>query len=321
MRAREPAIDRFRESERAAPGEPSLPVGAIGHTRAIASEPSHPSDREARAEGGDDEQVTGSLERVVGSATAPDPRLAEVRDVAFPIALRGYEREAVDAYVKRVNRLISDLGASRSPDAAVRRALEQVGEETSGILQRAQETASDITARSRASADDRIREAEREARALTADAEERVRELEADFGRIWSQRDRLLEEVRDLAERLLATADDATERFPTADEAEAIASTREDTASMPALEPGRPAEAELAFEAGVATAGGVHGEAPAVGEPSEPPEVEPPAVSRIGEPAPGASEVDFAAAPDDEANVDDPVVEQAPGREDGRPTP
>lgn len=289
------------------------------HTRSMATEPFHPSDREAR-EDSDEEQVTGSLERIVRPTTAHDPRLAEVRDVAFPIALRGYEREAVDAYVKRVNRLISDLEASRSPDAAVRRALEQVGEETSGILQRAQQTASDITARSRASADDRIRGAEREARALTADAEERVRELEADFGRIWSERDRLLEEVRDLAERLLASADDANDRFPTADEAEPIASTREDTASMPALAPGRPAEAELAFEAGVATAGDVHGAPAAASGPSEPPEPAPPAASGTGEPASGAGEVHFGAAAAHEADFDDAMVEEELELEDGSPS-
>ena len=300
----------------AAAGSRSAVKGMV-HTRAIATESFPPSDREAREERGDHEQVTGSLERVVGSATVGDSRLAEVRDVAFPIALRGYEREAVDAYVKRVNRLISDLEASRSPDAAVRRALEQVGEETSGILQRAQETASDITARSRASADDRIREAERQARALTADAEERVRELEADFGQIWAERDRLVEEVRDLAERLLATADDATERFPTAAEAQAIASTREDTASIPAIEPGRPAEAELAFEAGVGTGG----EAPAVSEQSEPSELEPPAVARVGEPAADAGDV-YWAAPDGEEEADfaDAALEEEPELEDSRPT-
>lgn len=290
------------------------------HTRDIATESFPPSDREPREERGADEQVTGSLERVVGSATRHDPRLAEVRDVAFPVALRGYEREAVDAYVKRVNRLVSDLEASRSPDAAVRRALDQVGEETSGILQRAQETATEITARSRASADDRIREAEREARALTTDAEERVRELEADFGRIWSERDRLLEEVRDLAERLLANADDATDRFPTADEQEAIASTREDTASIPALESGRPAEAERAFEAGVGTAGAAPGEAPAVSGPFEAPELEPHVGPEIGEPDSGTSEVDFGAAPDEETDFDDAPVEQEPALEDDRPT-
>ena len=291
------------------------------HTRDIDSERLSPSDRGAHEEPGDDEQVTGSLERVVASATAHDPRLAEVRDVEFPIALRGYEREAVDAYVKRVNRLISDLEASRSPDAVVRRALEQVGEETSGILQRAQEAASDITARSRTSADHRIREAEREASAVIADAEERVRELEADFRRIWSERDRLLEEVRDLAERLLASADDATERFPTADEQEAVASTREDTASMAPLEPERPAEDEPAFGAGTGTAGAARGHASPPGDSFEAPGPERAAGPPIGEPASAASEVDFGAAPDDEADFDEAALEEEPETEDGRQSP
>ncbi|MDQ4072197.1 MAG: DivIVA domain-containing protein [Actinomycetota bacterium] len=263
--------------------------------------------------------MTGSLERVVGSSSGDDPRLAEVRDVDFPIALRGYEREAVDAYVKRVTRVISELEADRSPDAAVRRALEQVGQETSGILQRAQETASDITARSRASADDRIRKAERDASALTADAEERVRELEADFGRIWSARERLLDEVRELAERLLGIADEATERFPSGGDHEAIASRPEDTASIPALAE-EPAGVDLAFEAGTGPAGGAHGEAAAVGEAFEPPEPEP-YRPPIAEPVGAAGEADFAAAPDDEADFADASVEQDPEADDGPPSP
>ena len=182
------------------------------------------------------EHVTGSLERVSLEGPDHEALIAQVRDAAFPLALRGYDREAVDAYVKRVNRLITDLEASRSPEAAIRRALDQVGEETSGILQRAQQTANDITERSRASADDRIREAEREARAITEDAEDHVRELEADYGEIWARRDSLLEQVRDLAERLLATADDAAERFPTQDE-EAADASHDDTNSFPAVEP------------------------------------------------------------------------------------
>ena len=165
-----------------------------------------------------------------------DQLIAQVRDAAFPLALRGYDREAVDAYVKRVNRLVTDLEASRSPEAAIRRALDQVGEETSSILQRAQETANEITERSRGSADDRIREAEREASAVTREAEERVRELEADYGEIWSRRDLLLDEVRDLAERLLATADEAADRFPTQDD-EAVETGRADTASFPQIQP------------------------------------------------------------------------------------
>ncbi|CAA9499370.1 MAG: hypothetical protein AVDCRST_MAG45-1203 [uncultured Solirubrobacterales bacterium] len=208
------------------------------HTPRIAAQGLPPHGRDPRPERGWD-QVTGSIEPVSADVPDQDQRIAQVRDAVFPLALRGYDREAVDAYVKRVNRLVTDLEASRSPEAAIRRALDQVGEETSGILQRAQQTANEITERSRGSADDRIREAERQARAMTEDAEDRVRELEADYGAIWARRDRLLDEVRDLAERLLATADDAADRLPTQDEeAEVVDSPRADTASFPQLEPG-----------------------------------------------------------------------------------
>lgn len=209
------------------------------NTRSIATHGLPPQGRDPRSDRGRGEQVTGSLERVGAGSPDQDQLIAQVRDVAFPLALRGYDREAVDAYVKRVQRLVTDLAASRSPEAAIRRALDQVGEETSSILQRAQQTANEITERSRASADDRIAEAEREARAVTEDAEDRVRELEADYGAIWARRDRLLDEVRDLAERLLATADDAADRFPTQDEeAEVVESLRPDTESFTQLEPG-----------------------------------------------------------------------------------
>jgi DivIVA domain-containing protein len=87
----------------------------------------------------------------------------EVRDVDFPIGLRGYDRGAVDRYVQRVNRLIAELEISSSPDAAIRAALEEVSEETRGLLERAHETADEITARSRAMADDRLEQAQREA--------------------------------------------------------------------------------------------------------------------------------------------------------------
>jgi DivIVA domain-containing protein len=79
----------------------------------------------------------------------------EVRDVDFPIGLRGYDRGAVDRYVQRVNRVIAELEISSSPDSAIRAALEEVSDETRGLLERAHETADEITARSRARADDR----------------------------------------------------------------------------------------------------------------------------------------------------------------------
>jgi DivIVA domain-containing protein len=85
------------------------------------------------------------------------------RDVDFPVALRGYDRDAVDRYVEQVNRLIAELEMSSSPESAVKHALGEVSEEMRGLLQRAHETADEITARSRAEADDRVQAAEREA--------------------------------------------------------------------------------------------------------------------------------------------------------------
>jgi hypothetical protein len=51
----------------------------------------------------------------------------------------------VDRYVQEVNRLIAELEISGSPDSAIRAALEEVSEETRGLLQRAHETADEIT--------------------------------------------------------------------------------------------------------------------------------------------------------------------------------
>jgi DivIVA domain-containing protein len=113
------------------------------------------------------------------------------RDVAFPIALRGYDRDAVDRYVEQVNRLIAELEMSASPESAVRHALEEVSEEMRELLQRAHETADEITARSRAQADDRLQRAEREAQETRAEAER-----EAQGTREAAQR-----EAQDLRER------------------------------------------------------------------------------------------------------------------------
>jgi DivIVA domain-containing protein len=39
---------------------------------------------------------------------------AEIRDGSFTVAVRGYERRAVDTYIERVNRVIADLEVERS---------------------------------------------------------------------------------------------------------------------------------------------------------------------------------------------------------------
>jgi DivIVA domain-containing protein len=155
--------------------------------------------------------------------------LAELRQPGFPVALRGYDRDAVDAYVERVNRIIADLQIGRSPQSAIRHALDQVGEETRGILERAHDTADEINARSRAQASERLQRAEREAAEAIDAAEARVRVLDADADDVWRERKRLIDDVNRVAAELSELADAANRRFP--------AETPESSADTVAIEP------------------------------------------------------------------------------------
>jgi cell division initiation protein len=168
------------------------------------------------------QEITGPL------ASLPADALPDVADVDFPRVLRGYDPLAVDAYVKKTTQLVAELQTTRSPEAAVRRALERVGEQISGILQRAHETAEQITTQSRREAEDRLEQARDEARQITASSEQRIKDLDADADRIWAERLRIVEDARELAAQLLALADDAAARFPPA----------EDTGSAPVVEEG-----------------------------------------------------------------------------------
>ena len=152
-------------------------------------------------------EITAPLE------TLPDDPVAAV-NADFPVALRGYERMAVDAYVQRTSQLVAELQATRSPDAAIRRALERVGEQISGVLQRAHDTAEQITAQSRSEAEDRVERSRVEAAEIAAAAQQRVSDLDADTDRIWAERNRIVEDARDLAAQLLGLASTAAERFP-----------------------------------------------------------------------------------------------------------
>jgi DivIVA domain-containing protein len=147
-------------------------------------------------------------------ATLPEDPVPVAADVDFPIVLRGYDRDSVDAYVQRTSQLVAELQATRSPEAAVRRALERVGEEVSGILQRAHDTGGRITAQSRSEAEDRLETARQEAAEIIRRAEERVRELDAETDRIWGERHRIVEDTRELARELLTLTDSAADRFP-----------------------------------------------------------------------------------------------------------
>jgi glyoxylase-like metal-dependent hydrolase (beta-lactamase superfamily II)/cell division septum initiation protein DivIVA len=181
-------------------------------------------------------------------AELPDDPVASVAHQDFPLVLRGYDRMAVDAYVKHVSQVVAELYASRSPEGAVRRALERVGEQVSEILKRAHETAEQLAAQSRSEAEDRLirareeadeltREAHQRAEQITGDAERRARELDSEVDHIWAERDRIIDDVRKLSEELGALASTAATRFP-------AAPAEEETQAV-ALEPAAPAVPEI----------------------------------------------------------------------------
>jgi cell division initiation protein len=135
-----------------------------------------------------------------------------IRNQSFPIVMRGYDRAAVDAFMQELAELVKNLEGRQSQEAAIQRALDEVGEETAGILQRAHETADEITARSRAQAEGRIQRAEREADLLRQEADAYSEKIVVDTRLLWEERRRLIEDIRQLADEVLSTADDAQER-------------------------------------------------------------------------------------------------------------
>src|SRR5881392_1588648 len=129
---------------------------------------------------------------------------ADIRNVSFPIAMRGYDRDAVEAYVRRVNRVIAELEVTRSPQAAVRHAVERVSEQTKTILDEARESAEKITATAQAEADEIVAQAKAKAADLVVAAS-----TEAD--RVKAESDELLARSRAQADQIIAEAKTNTE--------------------------------------------------------------------------------------------------------------
>lgn len=134
----------------------------------------------------------------------------DFRNVSFPVSVRGYDRAAVDAYIEQVNAAIAELEIRSSPRAAVRHALEQVGEQTSGILQRARETAEEITTSARQEADDITGHAKAEAAEMIVHAGTEVdrasSEAETLVARATVEADGIVAEARAEADRILVRA-------------------------------------------------------------------------------------------------------------------
>jgi cell division initiation protein len=187
---------------------------------------------------------------------ATDGAAELIRQAEFPLAVRGYDRHAVDDFLAQLSALVDELEGRQLRERVVQRALDEVGEQTAGILQRANETADELTVRSRAQAEGRLQRAEREAELLKTEADKYAEQVAVDTRKLWTEREQLLEEVRRLADEVLATAEDAVERFK-APEAVATELARQEaaegsvTASQPPDEQQTaPIDADAAARAG-----------------------------------------------------------------------
>ena len=148
---------------------------------------------------------------------------ADIRNVQFPVSVRGYDRDAVATYVKRVNHVIAELEVSRSPRAAVRHALDRVGKQTVAVLQEARESADKLLEAARDEADAEKERAKAEAAKLVVNASD-----ESD--RTKAEADKVLADAKTQASQTVAEAQaDAEKRTQQADAEIAAARNKADT--------------------------------------------------------------------------------------------
>ena len=123
----------------------------------------------------------------------------EVLDVSFPVAVRGYDRRHVDAYIKRVNRVIAELKVRSSPPAAVRHALEEAEGKVQELLRAAREAAEQITLSAG-------QEAEENTAAAKAEAAKLLVDTNADADRMKAEADEHVANSKREAESIVSTA-------------------------------------------------------------------------------------------------------------------
>src|SRR6266516_6420553 len=175
----------------------------IGHTRAMAGEEPAEGDQSASELLPSEPEQGHSFSNLDLRVHVP----AEIRDPSFPLEMRGYSRQAVDAYIERVNHLIAQLEMSRSPRAAVQHALDRLTEQVGGILQRARETAEEITSSAREEAKETTARAGAEAAGLLVNASDEADRTRAEAAEILTKAkaevDQILARTRAEAEETL----------------------------------------------------------------------------------------------------------------------
>ncbi len=164
----------------------------------------------------------------------------EVLDVHFPAAVRGYDRDAVDRYVKRVNRVIAELKVRGSPPAAVRHALEQAEGKVQGLLRAAREAADEITASARQEAEENTARAKAEAAELTvqtsAEADRVKGEADAYATNARKEADDTVVTAKSEADKVVAAAKEEAQNILSRTQAEADERLRRSKEELAALQ-------------------------------------------------------------------------------------
>lgn len=149
-------------------------------------------------------------------APTEDHRLAS----RFPLARRGYDRDAVDAYVAElehelaaVDRELADARGGGAVADEVASELKRIGEQTSAVLLAAHQQRDEILRQARDEADRSVAQATATSNALTANCEQRLRELNAQNEAAQLQRTRLLDDLRTISAALVTVADSADQRL------------------------------------------------------------------------------------------------------------
>jgi DivIVA domain-containing protein len=172
-----------------------------------------------------------------------DPRLIDdLQTVTFPVALRGYDRAAVEAFLREVAARIAR--ASQSDDVApvVRRQLDRFGERAGELLAAADEAAAELREQAaeevedaRVTADEESRrvvleaggkaeeillDADRRAERIIAEGSRRRQVIEAEIEVLAMRRDELAGELRRISEELLVSVAENTRIEPLGEDAD-----------------------------------------------------------------------------------------------------
>jgi cell division septum initiation protein DivIVA len=170
-----------------------------------------------------------------GEREAPEEDEAET-EVGFPIAALGYNRQAVDGHIAALEQEIAELREYVDPPLSITEEIERLGEQTASILVVAHDKAHETARRAQEQAARAVREAAEDAQRITEAAQRRLRRLDEETDAVWRERERLLEDVREISRTLSTLADAAAERFPAAPEPAAAPET--EAASEPVAAPG-----------------------------------------------------------------------------------